>query len=203
MAEAGLRERKKERTRQAIFDAAQRLFGERGFDAVTVAEIAREADVSEVTVFNHFPTKEDLFYGGMERFEDQLLEVVRVRRAGETPLAAIRRRLLESAAGLEDPQRIQAILAASRTVSVSPALLARERDIVERYTRRLAGLLGGEDDVEALAVAGALMAAHRAVVDHVRRQVVGGSRGVLLVKDARAQIRRAYGRLEKGLAEDS
>ena len=58
----GLRELKKEQTRQLIADTAWRLFADRGFDRVTVAEIAREAQVAEATVFNYFPTKEDLFY---------------------------------------------------------------------------------------------------------------------------------------------
>src|SRR6266496_5631258 len=58
----GRRERKKQQTRQAISDVATALFMERGFDAVTVAEVARAADVAVQTVFNHFPTKEDLFF---------------------------------------------------------------------------------------------------------------------------------------------
>ncbi len=68
-AEVGLRERKKQQTRELITDTAHRLFSDRGFDAVTVAEVARAANVSEVTVFNYFPTKEDLFFGGMQFFE--------------------------------------------------------------------------------------------------------------------------------------
>ncbi|HUE68699.1 MAG TPA: helix-turn-helix domain-containing protein, partial [Candidatus Acidoferrum sp.] len=60
--ELGLRQRKKQQTRQAIYEAARRLFAERGFDRVAVTEVAREANVSEVSVFNYFPTKEDLFY---------------------------------------------------------------------------------------------------------------------------------------------
>src|SRR5215472_7050937 len=86
--EMGLRERKKLRTRESIRDTAVRLFLARGFDRVTIAEVAREADVSEATVFNHFPTKEDLVYGQMEAFEQELLEAVRDRPPGQSALAA-------------------------------------------------------------------------------------------------------------------
>jgi len=203
--QVGLRERKKQQTRQHIYDVAGRLFARRGFDAVTVAEIARAADVSEVTVFNYFPSKEDLFYGGMQFFEEQLLEAVRTRPRGESALKALRGRLMESAEGLRDKARVEAILKATETVSASPSLVAREREIVERYTRRLAELLAEETgadpgDVEPLAAAAALMGAHRALVDYVRRRVAAGRRGAALVEDARLQIRRAYARLDGGLS---
>ena len=58
--ETGLRERKKQQTRQLLAETARRLFAERGFENVSIVEIARAADVSEATVFNYFPTKEDL-----------------------------------------------------------------------------------------------------------------------------------------------
>src|SRR5215207_2686952 len=87
-AELGLRERKKLRTRQHIAATARRLFAERGFDHVTVAEIAREAEVAQATVFNYFPTKEDLFYSRLEAFEDELLAAIRDRAPGESVLAA-------------------------------------------------------------------------------------------------------------------
>src|SRR5215213_9281362 len=89
-ATPGLRERKKQQTRQAIADTARRLFSERGFDAVTVAEIARAADVAEKTVFNYFPTKEDLFYSRLEAFEEELLAAIRGRPGGESAIAAFR-----------------------------------------------------------------------------------------------------------------
>src|SRR3954449_12380239 len=90
----GLRERKKERTRRQIADTARELFAHRGFDAVTVAEVARAADVAEKTVFNYFATKEDLFYSGMEAFEERLLGAVRDREPGEPVLEAFRRFVL-------------------------------------------------------------------------------------------------------------
>src|SRR3954452_16195921 len=86
----GLRERKKEATRRLIAATARRLFSERGFDGVTVAEIARAADVAEKTVFNYFPTKEDLFYSRLEAFEEELLEAVRDRAPDESISAAFR-----------------------------------------------------------------------------------------------------------------
>src|SRR6202022_2375301 len=121
--ELGLRERKKRHTRQQIFDAAHRLFREQGFDAVTVAEIARAADVSEVTVFNYFPPKEDLFYGGMQFFEEQLIDAVRGRRQGESALGAFRRRVLEGTDALATRERVDAIRTAARAISTPPSLL--------------------------------------------------------------------------------
>lgn len=85
--EPGLRERKKQQTRAAIAVAALRLFTERGFDAVTVAEVARAADVSVGTVFNYFPAKEDLFFGQMEVFEAALVDAVRARAFGQFVLS--------------------------------------------------------------------------------------------------------------------
>ena len=79
----GLRELKKEQTRQLIADTAWRLFADRGFDNVTVAEIAREAQVAEATVFNYFRSKEDLFYSRFEAFSARLADAVRDRDPGE------------------------------------------------------------------------------------------------------------------------
>src|SRR5258707_3782002 len=87
-AELGLRERKKLRTRQLIAETARRMFAERGFDAVPVAAVARAAEVSEATVFNYFPTKEDLVFEGMETFEAGLLAAVADRPPGQPIVAA-------------------------------------------------------------------------------------------------------------------
>ena len=94
METPGLRERKKQHTRELIAETARRLFAERGFERVTVAEVARAADVSQQTVFNYFPTKEDLVYWRLESFEEELLSTVRNRAPGESVLAAFGRFML-------------------------------------------------------------------------------------------------------------
>ena len=205
-AAVGLRERKKQQTREEIFEAARRLFGERGFDAVTVAEIARAADLSEVTVFNYFPTKEDLFYAGMQFFEEQLIEAVANRPRGEPAIKAFRRRVLAGAENLAGRGRAEAILKAGRIIAVSPSLVAREREIVDAYTRRLAKVLAEEtgassEEVEPVAAAAAMMSTHRALVAYTRTRVLAGHRGARLVEDFRTQARRAFARLERGLGD--
>jgi AcrR family transcriptional regulator len=201
-----LRERKKKQTRELIADVARDLFADRGFDAVTVAQVARAANVSEVTVFNYFPTKEDLFYGGMQFFEETLLDAVRERAPGTSVLEAFRRPVLEGMPRLASDEAAAVIAAAANLISASPALEAHEREIVARYTRRLAELLADEagaepGDVEAIGVASALMGVQRAVVDYVRISVLAGRRGPNLADDATSQAVRGFGRLEKGLGD--
>src|SRR5438874_11247897 len=93
--ELSLRERKKRATRQRISNVATGLFKERGFDGVSVAEVARAADVSTMTVFNYFPRKEDLFLDRIPEGHELITRAVRDREPDETPLAALRRMSLE------------------------------------------------------------------------------------------------------------
>jgi AcrR family transcriptional regulator len=202
----GLRERKKQQTRRLIFETASRLFAARGFDAVTVAEVARAADVSEMTVFNYFPTKEDLCFAGMEFFEERLLDAVRGRAEGVSAPAAFGRLIIEGCSRLAAEENAEVIAKAAALIGGSPALQAREREIVARYTQRLAELLATETgarpgDVELQGVASALMGAHRALVAYVRSSVLTGRRGPKLAADARSQARRAFARLDSGLAD--
>jgi AcrR family transcriptional regulator len=90
MATPGLRELKKARTRQLIADVAARLFAERGYEQVTVSDIAREAEVSEQTVYNYFPTKEQLVTDRDQQVQDQLVSLIRGRAPGISAAAAIR-----------------------------------------------------------------------------------------------------------------
>jgi AcrR family transcriptional regulator len=205
-SEPGLRERKKQRTRLLIGETARRLFIERGFDAVTVAEVAREADVSEGTVFNYFPTKEDLFYSGMEAFEAELMDAVRERPAGESVLASFERVVLGGIPRLARDDVADLIATATRIIAASRALQGREREIIAGSTEELAELIAEETgrpagDVEAAAVAAALMGVQRALVAHVHASVLAGRRGAKLAAGARAQTRRAFARLEAGLRD--
>jgi AcrR family transcriptional regulator len=96
MTDSGLRERKKARMRQAIADAAARLFAERGFEQVAVSDVAREAEVSEQTVYNYFPTKEQLVTDRDQLVQDELVQLIRARAAGTSPAAAIRDFVLDT-----------------------------------------------------------------------------------------------------------
>ena len=196
----GLRERKKQQTRELIAETAHRLFSERGFEAVTVAEIARAADVSTQTVFNYFPTKEDLVYWRLESFADELLGTIRDRAPGESVLAAFGRFVSapRGMLGTYDPETRERLAALTRMIVSSPSLLAREQQIFEGYTRDLAELLGG--DVEARVAASAMIGLHRALVDFSRTRVLAGVREEL-ADEVRAQAAAALALLERGLGD--
>jgi AcrR family transcriptional regulator len=207
-AELGLRERKKLRTRQLITETAMRLFAERGFDAVPVAEIARAAEVSEATVFNYFPTKEDLVYRGMEAFEAELLAAVRDRPPGESIVAAFGRFVLQPRGFLAatDEDSVRFLVAVSTMIAASPALMARERGILARYTASLAGLIAEDtaaepDDLRPWVVARTLIGTHQTLIEFVRRHLTDGPVDhVDLAQQVRDRGREALDQLEQGLA---
>jgi AcrR family transcriptional regulator len=205
----GRRERKKQQTRQLLADTARRLFAERGFEAVSVAEVAREADVAEATVFNYFPSKEDLVFSGLERFEDELLAAIRNRTSGETILQAFGRFVLEPRGFLADQDQRSAkrLLEISRMIAQSPALLAREQRILARYTNSLARVIAEDaraaaDDPRPAVTAAALLSVHRALIDHVRRHILAGQQDLpRLARSTRTAGRKALALLEHGVGD--
>src|SRR3954452_11249664 len=189
-----LRERKKEQTRPPIAQTARRLFGARGFERVTVAEVARAAEVSEQTVFNYFPTKEDLVYWRLQSFEDELLRTIREREPGEPALAAFGRFILAERGLLakRDPQAREELAALTRMIAGSPALLAREQQIFASYTASLAALLAEETgadaaDVRPSVAANAMIDVHNSIVQHARRGLVEGGRHPKLAAEVGAR----------------
>lgn len=207
MPELGRRERKKRQTRELIAETARALFVAHSFEKVTVAEIADAADVSETTVFNYFPRKEDLVYWRTDAFEAELLESIRARPPGESVLEAFGR-FVRTPRGVlveEDPEAVERLAGITRMITDSPALLAREREIFERYTASLANLLRAEargktDAVSCWVAANALMSVHRAITDHTRAQINAGVRNPALARSIRARANAALAILAGGLS---
>ncbi len=204
--ELGLRERKKQRTRQQIADTARRLFSERGFDEVPVAEIAREAEVSEATVFNYFPTKEDLVFNRMEDFERELLDALRDRAEGESMVDAFGRFVLRPRGYLasDDPVATEGMRAAARLITGSQALLTREREILDRYTDTVARYLAEErrmapEDPEPWVMANALIGVHRALIAYTHRQALAGVPNRRIARNVVRHGKRALALVSQGL----
>lgn len=205
MAEPGLRERKKQQTRRRILDAAIRLFAERGFDRVPVSEVAREAEVSEATVFNYFATKEDLVYDDLADFEAGMIEALRSRPAGESLLAAFRAYVLRPQTLASSEWSVPQIATAARIVAGSPALQARERQLFDRATRALAELIASETgaragDTEPWVIANALLGVNQALKEFVHAKALAGQPAKRISREVLTQGRRALAVLEKGLA---
>jgi AcrR family transcriptional regulator len=208
-AEVGLRERKKQRTRQLLADTARRLFGERGFEKVSVAEIARVAEVSPATVFNYFPTKEDLVYSGLEAFEEELLTAIRERPRGQTVVDAFRDFVLTPRGFLaaKDEATARELIAVTRMISASPALLAREQQIFAQFTDALAKLIAEETGASAgdprpYVVANALIGVHRALIGYVRQRLNADTpRRGRLAREVRERGARAFALLSDGLGD--
>ncbi|GAA1082420.1 TetR family transcriptional regulator [Kitasatospora arboriphila] len=124
----GLRERKKQRTRAAISDAAIALFLEHGFNQVSVAQVAEAAEVSKRTLFAYFPTKEDLVLHRLADHEAEAARVVRGRPPGTAPLDELRAHFLrglherDPITGLNDHPHV---LRLTRMIQDAPSLAAR------------------------------------------------------------------------------
>ena len=202
----GLRERKKEQTRAAIAEAALQLFAERGFDSVTVAEVAAAANVSTATVFNYFATKEDLLYSRYEAFEEELLAAIRDRPPGRSVLDAFGDFMLDRARARAGRDLGARVATTARIITNSPALVARERQIVARYADALADLIAEEtdaapDDLRPRVAAGALMAVHRGLIDYARRRALSRRGRSTLAADLEAEGKRALALLAEGLGD--
>jgi AcrR family transcriptional regulator len=201
-----LRERKKRQTRTAIADAASRLFAERGFDAVTVDEVARTAGVSKQTVFNHFPAKEDLVFDRAAEVQALMVSAVRDRPPG-TSLVAAFRALTRSAwlriAGLP-PDRPQAGF--FQILHSTPTLQAHERELAVRIVAELTAAIAQEagaapDDQRPRVAATALVAAHHSATTLALPRIAAGEQPADFVDEILARADEAYDLLEGGLGD--
>jgi AcrR family transcriptional regulator len=196
----GLREYKKLRTRQEIADQAMQLFATRGFDRVTVAEVAAAAGISEKTVFNYFRTKEDLFFDETPKREAALVEAIRGRKPGESILSALRRLQVEECPRLCSP----GFATFARILEESPALKAKELEVMASFVSVLAEAIQNElgiDERDARIAANLLVSVHRQVFHAARQQALAGKNGPPAVRRLRADLDRAYRLLENGLGD--
>jgi AcrR family transcriptional regulator len=196
----GLRERKKRQTRETIAAAAMELFKARGFESVTVAEVAAAADVSEKTVFNYFPTKEDLFFDEVPAREAALVEAIRNREPGESVVARLRRLHVGQCGRLTSP----GFATFARVIEESPALQAKELAIMARLTEVLARAIReelGAHELDAKIAANALVSVQWQLFRNARAQALAGRHGPGAARRLRADLERAYRLLEHGLGE--
>jgi AcrR family transcriptional regulator len=141
MPSTGLRERKKARTRRLIADTAARLFAERGYEHVAVTDVAREAEVAEQTVYNYFPTKEQLVTDREGQIESRLCDLIRSRPPAMTPAAAIRAFVLESVAGIRSipPELWRGEL--GYLAAISPAVHRLALELIDRQAAAIAAAI--------------------------------------------------------------
>ncbi len=189
-------------TRARIREVANRLFLDRGYDSVTVAEVAREAGVSSVTVFNHFPRKEDLFLDRTEDAAQFLRSAVRDRASGVDVLASLHEqsvRLFDARHPLSgvDPRSAPFF----RTVAESPALVARAREIAAELQRTLVEEL--EDDPafrgDAPLFAALFIAGYSSVMVETARRLLAGDEPDAVLDDHRARLERLFDALRGGV----
>jgi AcrR family transcriptional regulator len=208
------RARKKAQTRELIRTVAHELFDERGFEAVTIAEIARAADVAVQTVFNHFATKEELFFADRTSWLELPAKAVRCRTSAVPALTALRthlvclvRELVESHASAERRRYIA-------TLESSESLQAHERELVHEAERRLraalldawsddakAGRPAPDDPAMIAAVVSAVwLAGVRALVVSRRPDLAEGADPTQTALAAMDLTDRVLSHLEEGLA---
>ncbi|MFC4125170.1 TetR/AcrR family transcriptional regulator [Nocardia rhizosphaerae] len=201
----GLRARKKQQTREQISHRATELFLARGFDRVTIADVAAAAEVAKMTVTNYFPRKEDLALDLGEVYVEQLAAVVRDRAPGESALAALRRAYLAAVAA-EDQVIGFSGLPFAKMITDSPALVARLREFNEDRETALARALAedtgaAQADITPRVAAAQLAGVHRVLFEEILRRTLDGQPNAEIATALAEYARVAFDALEPGLGD--
>jgi len=213
--EPGLRERKKAKTRLSISRIATKLFNERGFEAVTVAEVAAAAEVSVATVFNYFETKEELFFDREGEIIAAHCRFVRERKAGESITEALHRAFRAAIDDALPPvisgdgrvlRTAEAQARFVRTIEASPALRARARLALDKTEAALAETIADETgaakgDPTPRAVAAMVLSIERMLMDDTRAAVLRGDAAAAMKRRLRGTCDRAFELLEGGMRD--
>lgn len=202
-----MRERKKQATRLLLMETALALFEERGFDDVSVAEVAEAAEVSKATVFNYFPTKEDLVLAGAKYHIGEAAQIVRERPVGQTPHGALRQYFMEMLrnreplTGLSDHHPV--VMRVHRVVSRSPELTLKAMHLRHRSAELLAEALmeEGGSELTARLVASQLMHTQHVLSQMNVHRIHSGESSEEIYPDAVATAEHAFGLLEHGIGD--
>ncbi|MPQ99756.1 TetR family transcriptional regulator [Modestobacter sp. I12A-02628] len=201
----GARELRRQQTRETIVDAAAELFAERGFDQVSVLEIAQRAGVVEKTVFNHFPVKEGLVFESDPPMRAALIEAVRRRPLGRSVASAAGGFVVAAIGQLGSPAAIDAVAEMARVVRGSRTLMVREREILGTLTDALAEQIrletrAPDGDLEPWLAAHAVLGLYAALLELARDRALAGTPGPVMAEELQAAGRRGLALLERGLA---
>jgi AcrR family transcriptional regulator len=167
--QSGLRERKKQRTREAIARAAHELFVERGYHATTLPDIAQAADVSTRTIFAYFPSKEDILFSDFPLMKDALARALAERPEGQDALETVREFILSSNKAEETEVDEQVRMCVDTDETLRSHLRARITQLEELLTPEIAKDLGASaDDLRPRVVAASLTAAFNVLAQEGR-----------------------------------
>ncbi|MEU1726583.1 TetR/AcrR family transcriptional regulator [Actinomadura sp. ATCC 39365] len=201
----GLRESKKQETRQLISDHATRLFIAQGFEQTTIAEIATAARIAKKTVTNYFPRKEDLALDHQEAFTSALADAVAARGPGESALSALRRAFLASVAA-QDPVAGFSGPEFARMIADSPTLTSCLRGLHDQREQRLAQALADATgatagDITVQTAAGLLGTVHRVLFQRIQELTLAGLPNDRIADTTATDATRAFDLLEPALSD--
>ena len=197
----GLRERRKQEARQAISAVAMAMFEARGFDEVTISQVAEAAGVSKMTVTNYFPRKEDLVFDRAEVIIRSLAGAVAARAPGESLLAAVRRDYAERIAAGDVTLGVPTPTFA-RMVRGSHALTSRRREIADLTEQALGDAIAAEagaDDPQQRIVAAQLASVHRVLFAEGTSRILAGQPRDEICRALATAASRAFDLLEPSL----
>jgi AcrR family transcriptional regulator len=202
MGTTGLRERKKRQTRQHIAGTAARLFADHGYERVAVTDVARAADVSEQTVYNYFPTKEQLVLDQDEELRDRLTTLIRARPAGTSPAAAIRAEALSFVDGIRSVPPEQTRGGLGYLAAISPTVRRLCLEMTDRHADAIADAIDPTTAHRPLAKVQAISLAwvFQTITDETGRRSLEGQPPTQIADELRPIIERILDNLDRWLS---
>lgn len=197
----GLRDRKKAQTRDRLADVAAALFAEHGYDEVSIQDVAREADVSDQTVYNYFPAKQDLVLDRAEEFRQRYGRVVAERARQTSPAEALRGLVTEDIQRYLDGDPVMARGQFPALCLGSPVLRRFALESREQQTNTIADAIirtsPGAPAIVVRAHAAALISVIQTITDSIGAGVLSGAAAAAAANDMQAAAEAAFDELDR------